>query len=86
MQQKSEKKDESNSDKNVSQEQTEYELHSLTMRMTLKLPTFWSLWINNFLYSFVLMWVAAEWKEFAMLCLRIDSDSYLAIIGSISGL
>eukprot|EP01084_Bolivina_argentea_P320360 555827_1 len=52
--------------------------------MTLKLPTFWSLWINNFLFSFVLMWVAAEWKEFAMLCLKIDSDQYLAIIGSVS--
>eukprot|EP01083_Nonionella_stella_P176154 615647_1 len=80
------KSDHDLSKSNISREQTEYELNSLTMQMTVRLPTFWMLWINNFLYSFVLMWIAAEWKEFAMSYLRIDSDSYLALIGSISAL
>ena len=70
----------------VSKEQSEYEKDSLTMQMSLRLPTFWSLWINNFLFSFALMWVVSEWKVYAMQGLNIDDDHYLAIIGSISGL
>ena len=51
----------------MSAAQSEYEKHSLTMRMALKQPSFWSLWLNNFLFSLVHAHVGcrlvAEWKQ-----------------------
>ena len=73
-------------DEAMSAAQSEYEKHSLTMRMALKQPSFWSLWLNNFLFSLVLMWVAAEWKQLAMDALGIRDDAFLATVGSVAAL
>lgn len=71
---------------NVSMEQSQYDAGSMTLSETLKTFRFWILWFDNLLFTFVLMFIAAEWKEIAINFLRIDNDKLLSIIGSISAL
>ena len=71
---------------NVSVSQLKYEAYSLTLRQTLGFWVFWELWINNFLYCVVLMFITSEWKVFAMNYMNIKDDQLLGIIGSISSL
>eukprot|EP01084_Bolivina_argentea_P238554 400768_1 len=63
-----------------------YEKNSLTVQQSVRTTTFWVFWINNFIYSYVLMFVAAEWKEFGNSYLKLTNGDYLAIMGSLGAL
>eukprot|EP01083_Nonionella_stella_P022559 62390_1 len=71
---------------NVSKSQLQYEAFSLTLKQTMTLWVFWELWINNFLYCIVLMFVTSEWKVFGSNYLEIQNDQLLSLIGSVSSL
>eukprot|EP00483_Globobulimina_turgida_P001366 UN01368 len=69
-----------------SKQQMQYEKYSLTVGQSVRTGTFWIFWINNFVFSYVLMFVTAEWKEFANQHLSITGDNYLALMGSLGAL
>lgn len=71
---------------NISMEQSQYDANSMTVFETISTFRFWILWFDNLLFTFVLMFIAAEWKEIAINFLRINNDKLLSIIGSISAL
>lgn len=71
---------------NMSMEQSNYDSNSMSLYETIQTIKFWILWIDNVLFSFVLMFIAAEWKEIAMNFKKINNDKLLSIIGSISAL
>jgi len=70
----------------MSKQQLKYESYSLTLGQAMKFWVFWDLWINNFLYCVVLMFMTSEWKVFGMNYMHINNDSYLSLIGSIASL
>jgi len=72
--------------KEKSKTQLKYESYSMTLRQAASFWVFWELWINNFLYCIVLMFITAEWKIFATNYLNVNDDQLLSIVGSVSSL
>ena len=73
-------------DAHVSKSQLKYEAHSLSVKQSLTVMTFWALWFTNLLYTTVLCWLAAQWKVFSAGYMGITDDGMLSTIGSIGAL
>ena len=58
----------------------------MTVKQSISFLPVWELWINNFLYTVVLMWLTSQWKIFASQSMKITDDQLLGIIGSIGAL
>eukprot|EP01084_Bolivina_argentea_P311899 539934_1 len=76
----------SGNESKISLQQSQYDANSLTLSETIQTFMFWILWIDFLLFTFVLMFIASEWKVIAINFLLINNDKLLSIIGSISSL